>query len=298
VATLLKQNRIVVLILTALVFITYVNSLNNDFLSDDLAEIVQNPYVGNLWYAISAHPTGFIRPLIYWLCYHLTGLTPFLFRLTNVLFHLGSTILIFFILKQIHQSKKVAFLVASLFAVHPAIGEAVVWVSGGMYAQYTFFFLMSFWFYIRSAEKKLFYLLSSIFYLLSFMSHPVMPVALWLIFPLYELVYGNLRKDWLKALPFLVLAIVYVVVNFAALPERETTLHSVHYQDKGIDNVFVLVPIAVSSYLQLLVFPKDLTLYHSELAFGSIGYTIIIAVCLIFLGLLVLAFKKNKPIFF
>jgi len=293
---LLKQNRLYILILILLVFITYVNSLNNAFLSDDLPEIVQNPNVGNLLSAISTHPTGFIRPVIYWISFHIGGLIPFFFRITNVLFHLGSTILIFVILNRIHKSKKVAFFVASLFAVHPAIAEAVIWISGGMYAQYSFFFLLSLFFYIKEGRK--FYWWSMFCFLLSLMSHPVMPVALWLVFPLFELVFGNFKKNWLKALPFLLLSIAYIFVNLASLPERETTLHSVHYQEKGIDNMFVLVPIAVSSYLQLLIFPKGLTLYHSELAFSQLEFSIIIAVCLIFLALLFISFRKNKPIFF
>lgn len=287
-----------ILILAALVFVTYVNSLNNVFLSDDLAEIVNNPHVSDLGYQIATHPTGFIRPLIYWVCLMIAGLNPFLFRLTNVLFHLGSVLLIFAIITRLHQSKKLAFFVASLFAVHPAIGEAVVWISGGMYTQYAFFFLLSFYFYIRKTEKRFFYLLSSFLFLLSLMSHPVMPIALWLVFPLYELVYGNFKKNWLKALPFLALAICYVFVNFAALPERETTLQTVHYQEKGIDNPFVLIPVAIGSYFELLIFPKDLTLYHSELNFGPVAFSLIVAVTLAFIGALFWAFKSSKPIFF
>ncbi len=286
-----------ILILTALVFVTYVNSLNNVFLSDDLAEIVNNPHVTDLSYQITTHPTGFIRPLIYWLSISIAGLNPFLIRLTNILFHLGSVWLIFAIITKLHQSKKLAFFVASLFAVHPAYAEAVVWISGGMYAQYAFFFLLSFWFYIYSPAKK-YYLLSITSYLLSFMSHPVMPEALWLVFPLYELAYGNFKKNWLKALPFLILAVCYVFVNFSVLPERETTLQTVHYQEKGIDNPFMLIPVAIGSYFELLVFPKDLTLYHSELNFGPFVFSIIVAITLAFIGALFWAFKKNKPIFF
>src|SRR3989344_8645821 len=132
-----------------------------------------------------------------------------------------------------------------------------------MYPQYTFFFLLSFLFYILSEAKnsrssyilstkrRLFYFLSSIFYLLSFMSHPQMPLALFLIFPLWELCFGNLKKNWKKTIPFVGITIIYILIVLSALPERETTLQAVHYQEGGIDNPFVLIPIAITSYLEL-----------------------------------------------
>ncbi len=286
----------VLLLLFFLILATYINSLNNAFLSDDLAEIVQNPNIGS-FSSVLAHPYGAIRPILYWSIIHIGGLNQILFRLINVFFHIGSVFLIYLIFKHLY-SKKLALFVSAIFAVHPAISEAVVWISGGMYPQYTFFFLLSFLFYILSFKRKLFYLLSSIFYLLSFMSHPQMPLALFLIFPLWELSFGNLKKEWKKSIPFLIISIAYLLLSLGALPERETTLQTVHYQEAGIDNIFILMPIAVSSYFELTFFPKTLTLYHSELNFGPIQFIIRAILSILFLAAILLAFKKNKFIFF
>src|SRR3989338_1515497 len=116
----------ILLLLLFLVLITYFNSLNNAFLSDDLAEIVNNPKIGDLWYGIQTHPTGFIRPVIYWLAYTIGGLNPLLFRLSNILFHAGSVVLVFLTLNLLIKSRKIALFSAALFAVHPAIAEGVV----------------------------------------------------------------------------------------------------------------------------------------------------------------------------
>ncbi len=292
-----KKNLIYLLGLTLLTFLVYLNSLDNAFLSDDLPEIVNNPNISNLWYAISAHPVGFIRPLIYWLSYSIAGLNPVIFRLTNILLHLGSIYLIFAIVSFLH-SKKTAIFAAAVFAIHPLLVEPVIWISGGSYPQYSFFFLMSFLFYILSDKKRYFYLLSSIFYLLSFMSHPVMPASLILIYLLYEFVFGNLKKNWKKTIPFILILAIYAFINVISLPEREQTLQSVHYQERGIDNPLILVPLAVSSYLNLLFWPKDLTLYHSELNFNLISWSLIFGEFLLFLGLVGIFFKKNKVLFF
>lgn len=296
----LRQNLFILLLLLGLILITYGNSLNNAFLSDDLAEIVQNPNIGN-FSNIAAHPFGFIRPLLYWLVFHIGGLNPILFRSINIFFHIGSVFLVYTLLTLLY-SKRLSFFVAAIFVVHPAISEAVVWISGGMYPQYTFFFLLSFLFYILSAKRKLYYLLSIIFYLLSFMSHPQMPLALFLIFPLWEFAFGpptgGLKKNWQKSIPFLLISIVYVLVALGALPEREATLQSTHYQSGGIDNPFLLIPIAVTSYFELIFFPKTLTLYHSELYFSQIQFAIRLLITLIFLIGIFFSFKKNKFIFF
>ncbi len=293
----LKTNSLSLVMLACLVFVVYFNSLDNAFLSDDLPEIVNNPKVGDLWYGISSHPFGFIRLIFYWLAYQVAGLNQIAFRLMNVFLHLGSVFLVFAIILRLH-TKKIALFSSVIFAVHPVLTEGVSWISGGMYAQYTFFFLLSFLFYIYKERRNKFYFISVLFYLLSFMSHPVMPASLLLVFPLYELVFGNLRKNWIKAIPFAIIVVIYVLVNFAALPERESTLQSVHYQEKGVDNVFVLVPIAVTSYINLIFWPNDLTLYHSELGYDLTKFLIITAEFILFLSLISAAYFKKKHIFF
>lgn len=295
-----KENWLYLLILTALSLITYGNSLNNAFLSDDIAEIRDNPLIGDLGYAISSHPFGFIRLFFYWLAYHIGGLNPFFFRLINIGFHLGSIYLIYTILNLIYSNKKLSLIVASLFAVHPAISEAVVWISGGMYPQYTFFFLLSLLLYILAVTKNniKYYLVSIGSFLLGLMSHPQMPLPLFVIFPLYELVFGNFKKNWVKVIPYFILSIVYVFINLGALPERTTTLQSVHYQERGIDNPLILIPVAISSYLELTFWPKTLTLYHSELAFGQFEFAVRALITLIFLALTFISFRINKFVFF
>jgi len=292
----LRNNWPYFLILFILILITFANSLSNAFLSDDIAEIVQNPYIGQFSY-IFTHPFGFIRLILNWAVFHLAGLNPAFFRLINFGFHMASVFLLFTIVKML-SNQRVALFAAAAFTIHPAFAEAIVWISGGTYPQYTFFFLAALLFYIMSPKRKFFYPLSSIFYLLSFMSHPVMPLALFLVFPLFEFCFGNFKKNWAKTIPFFLIAIAYVFINLGALPERTTTLQSVHYQEKGIDNPLVLIPIAISSYLELLIFPKTLTLYHSELAFGSVQFGIRVVLTLLFLALLPLAFRKSRAYFF
>lgn len=292
----IKNHWVNLFILSVLVILTYAYFLNNAFVSDDIAEIAQKPEIAN-FSRILQYPFGPIRHIIYWTAVHIDGFNPWPFRLSNLIFHLLSSYLIYLILLIIYKSKKVALFASSLFAVHPAIAEAVLWISGGMYAQYTFFFLLSLCLYSLAENNRKIYWAAVITYLFSLMSHPVMPVSLFIIYPLYDFCFKQ-KINWIKAIPFLVLAMLYVFINLGALPERETTLHSVHYQERGIDNPLIQIPIAISSYTELLFFPKILTLYHSELAFNTISFVTRAFLSLVFFASLALAFKKNKPIFF
>ena len=291
------KTRFIIFGLILLVFITYFNSLNNVFLSDDLAEIVQNPNIGNLGHAISTHSFSFMRPVLYSLTYNIFGLNPVFFRLINILFHIGSVLVIFAIFKYLKKTN-LGILVASVFAVHPAIGEAVVWISGGMYPQYTFFFLLSFYLYIRGKDEKKYYWPSVFTFLLSFYGHPQMPTPLFVMFPLWELSFGNLKKNFIKTIPFFVIAVFYLFVSFGGLQERVSTLQSTHYQQLGKDNLLITLPISISSYFELIFWPKTLTLYHSELNFGHIEFIIRAALTVLFLAGILVAFKKHKFIFF
>ncbi|MBI2315272.1 tetratricopeptide repeat protein [Candidatus Daviesbacteria bacterium] len=292
----IKDHWLNFLLLIFLIFGVYTNSFNNAFLSDDLAEIVQNPRLGE-FSNIFTRPFGFIRLFLYWLAFHISGFSPFIFRFINIFFHTGSVILVY-ILFNLMVSKRIALFVAAIFAVHPAISEAVVWISGGGYPQYAFFFLLSFVSYILSKNSKTYYLLSIISFLFAFMSHPQMPMALFLVFPLWEFIFGNLRKNWLKTLPYLLLTIAFLLITLNYLSERETTLQTVHYQEKGMDNPLLLIIIAITSYFELIFFPKILTLYHSELNFGQIQFIIRSLITLIFSVGILVSFKKNKFIFF
>jgi len=282
-------------VLALLIFITYSNSLSNAFLSDDIAEIVNNKNLGSFSY-VTDHFYGFIRPLLNFLIFHLTGLNPFLFRFTNILFHIGTTWVIFGLVSYLY-SKKVAIFTALIFAVHPLLSEPIAWISGGLYPQYSFFFLLSFLLYILSKKKGGYYPWSILSFFLSIMSH----ISSLMLIPtliLYEIAFGSIKKSWKKLVPFLILSLLYGLFAYANLGERETTLTQIHYQERGVDNILITIPIAISSYLELLVWPKDLTIYHSELSFEPMNFIIRAVVLIVYLGAIVYGFFKNKVAFF
>lgn len=290
----IRQNWPYLALLSFLVFAVYLNTFDNAFVSDDKATFLEDPSINSFSYVLT-RPFSFVRALLYWFGYQLFGPTPFPFRFINLIFHLGNVFLIFALLKTL-SNRSVGIITALLFAVHPLLTEAVTWISGGAYSQAAFFMLLSFMFYIfRHIPNSLVWSLVSFF--LALQTQAVAAIFPAILF-LHELSQSKASINIKPIIPFIILSIIFFAISMLSVPERTQTLQTVHYQDQGIINPIISIPIIISSYLQLLFWPRDLTLYHSELTFTPITYAANVILTVLFLALVIYAFKKNKFIFF
>jgi tetratricopeptide (TPR) repeat protein len=297
-----KQNWKIFVFLAFLVLAVYFNSLGNDFVSDDIAGIKENPRINELSHFWS--PPYFninMRNLIIFLTHKIFGLNPIFYRLANIFFHFGSTWLIFTSVSFFFKSP-IPLFTASIFAVHPILTESVAWISGGQYSHAVFWALASFLTYIWSTKNKnnRIYLLSLFLFSLSlFISEKL------IVFPLILLLYevcqslDRLKTNWQKLAPFWLISGAWGLHLIGLLGFRTTTLETVHYQESGgVHNPLIQIPIAVSSYLQLIFYPKDLTLYHSEMTFSQLEYFFRLGALILFLATTVFFFKKDRRVFF
>lgn len=279
-----------------LVLFSYFNSMNNAFVSDDLSGIKHNPDIDNLKVVFSSF-IGSLQRFVYFIAYNLGGINPIYFRAFNILFHLGSTFSIFAILK-FSGKKNLAFLAAALFAVHPIFIESVTWISGMPYSMYSFFFLLSFVFYILKEYHPKFFYLSIVFFTLSVMSSEK-ATPLFLIFFLYEVCFGNLRINWKKIAPFAAASFVLVGILALRVEKRISDINATSYQNtEGLYNPLEQIPTAIANYLKLIFWPQKLSLYQTEMNFSSIQYTFFLIIFVGFLGLIFYGWKKNKSLFF
>lgn len=288
----------VLLFLAVTVFIVYANSLGNALVSDDIGSLVKDSRRGEFAYAIVQSALGFMRPLVLWVIYTLVHTTPWPYRLLNILFHLGSTFLVFKIVNKISDNKRLGFLSSILFATHPLLIEAVGWISGGTYSQYSFLLLFSFYFYLKLDQNSLKnWILTILFFLLT-VTTSEKAVVFPIILAVYEFAFGRLKKNWKKVLPFVLLDFIWVGFYLSMYKVRAATLATEHYVQSGIDNPLIQIPIAISSYLELIFWPQRLTIYHSEMLFSPMVFMVRLIVFLAFLGLIALSYKKNRTIFF
>lgn len=294
----LNLNWKIFLFLSIIVIFAYANSLGNNFVSDDIYAIVENKDIGD-FSKILRDSSNSIRPfshLIYFITYKIGGLNPIFFRSMNILFHLGNLLLVYTLLS-IVTKPKVAFFTSLIFAIHPILTESVTWIGGGSYPQYSLFFLISILAYILSTKNTKFYFASILSFLLS-LSINEKAISLPFVLLVYEISFGNLRQNWKKLVPFFVINIFWVFLLTLGIGRRIAEVETMGYEKSKMLNPLIQIPIAITSYLELIFYPISLTLYHSEMVFSFFQYVLRLGIFLVFLGIIVFSFFKNRFAFF
>jgi len=273
----LKSNWYIILGLVFLVFVIYANGFNAAFVSDDINFITKNPNLGNFNTLLSWPPNRPLAFFIIYLAHAVGGLNPIFYRLPNVFMQAGCAIAIFILISMMID-RKTAIFTSLIFAVHPILVESVTWIAGGSQAGLGLTFLLSFITYILSKKHKKLYILSFIFFLMS-MLFSEKAVSLILVFPLYEVAFGSLRKNW-EWIPYVCLGIGGVALLFWQLGGRMGGLETTNYVHPGFDNPFLKIPMSVSEYVRLIFWPNNLSLYRPDLSISWFEYFVRLGVTL------------------
>jgi len=295
---ILQNKWYIFLLLAIIIFLIYANSLNNDFISDDITYLVRNPKINSFEF-VTDTPLTITKAFINWITYKLFGLSPLAFRLVNIIFHILNSWLLF-ALTGILLNPAIAVLAVFIFAVHPIIVESVTWIGAGGYPMFFMFFLLSLLFYIRSPKKISFYIIS-IFLFIIMLATSEKSTPLFLCFITYEVTYGKISKNWHRIAPFVILSIFWLGMIFGPLKyaqNRITALNTNFYQEAGLDNPLLKIPIASTKYLELIVWPDKLSFYHSDFTFSRQLFFINISFGYILILLLIIFWIFNKRIFF
>ncbi len=276
----------------------YFLSLRNEFVSDDIGGILRNPAIGQ-FSSVFAEPLNFIQPLLNFIVYKTAGLSPFFFRIPNLLFHTG-TVLTLFLAVSMLFGIQIGFFSALLFAVHPLNSEAVVWISAASYTRYAFLLMAALLAYFISLSEKAkekkqgWYAVSFLFFLLALFSSEKA-----IIFPLvltsFHLADRSVRTHLKNMAPFFFGAIVFAIPHLFNIGGRIADTQLEYGADSQIlFNPFVQIPVAVSRYLSLAFFPHKLDFFHANLVLDLHSITLFG----ISLVLLVILFIKYRPAFF
>jgi len=292
----IKNHRWEILGLLFLIFIVYANSVNNEFLSDDIGTIVKNKNLDNINYIFQSFPPS-LRSIFYFLINKFLGKIPQPFRILNIAFHCGSTLLVFLFLS-ILIKPLTGLIAAVIFAVHPLLIESVAWISGGLYCQYTFFILLGLILFLLSQKNKKLYWCSMVAFFLSLASSEKAMVFPFLLLLLVIAHPDNFKNKKQFIAPF-ILGLTWVGFYMTKIPQRLSDLQTQYYQEKASINLLRLIPISLTSYLKLIFWPKDLSFYHSEASFTTLEYIICLVVFFSLSGIVAYSFfKKKKEIFF
>jgi protein O-mannosyl-transferase len=158
-----RQARWVCVALIAANLIVYASAWHHGFVNyDDDDYVTTNPVVlrGLTWHGVAwAFTTGYAvnwHPLT-WLSHmldvQLYGLDPGLHHLTNLLFHIVNTLLLFGLLHRMTRALGRSAFVAGLFAVHPLHVESVAWVAERKDVLSTLFWMLTLWAYVGYVKR-------------------------------------------------------------------------------------------------------------------------------------------------
>jgi len=313
-----------VFIVFALSVVVYLNAIPNGFVIDDLSQVVNNQWIRNVKYipdifsssvwSFEGRDSNYYRPLmhIFYMCvYHIAGLKPWVYHLVNVLFNSSVCILVLLTSSRLfHTYKTPSFFgyfslplaVTILFSSHPIHTEAVAWVAGILDLSFTFFYLLSLYFYMRSRQGyNTDYIISvASFFLSTLCKEPALTLPAILVAYDYVVEDGSRKSlDLLKRyIPYIVVSVIYVYMRYMALKGFAPVKLPV---DMGLYQYVINIVVLFSDYLGKLLLPIDLNIWHVFSPIDTLVSVIVIISILvsgIFLALVWISFSKNKLVFF
>ncbi|MBU2214080.1 tetratricopeptide repeat protein [Patescibacteria group bacterium] len=305
------MTRRALLFLALVTFLTYAPSLGNDFVTyDDDLLVYQNPNVLKFTPQTIAEVFTTYDPELYvpitLMSYQLErvffGLNPFIFHLTNLLLHIGSVLLVFWIALKLvpYRSQQHAFWIAlttsALFALHPINTEAVAWIAARKDILSGFLFFLSFALYLKFSEsqKRRDYILSIVtfaFALGAKVSVIFLPVVL-----LFADWFVGRSMDWkiLKdKVPFFLLSLIFGII---ALLGKQSQIAGLTLVEQ-----ILLAAKGVSFYIWKLVWPTELSIFHPQsypIETTSPGLIVPLIVLVLLIMVALFALPKRSVIFF
>ncbi|MFH1414386.1 MAG: tetratricopeptide repeat protein [Candidatus Omnitrophota bacterium] len=262
-----------IVILIAVSFGIYANSLSGDFLVDDTSAILENERIHDLKLYFSKY-FGFriniLSELAWLFIWHFAGPNPFYYHLFNVFVHVGCVILVFILCDLLFENLALSFLSSLIFALHPIHTEAVSWISGGHYAFSSLFFITALIFYIK-AEKSLLNLTLSVIIFALCLSTGNAAATLPIMYILYDLFFRkqNAQSSSLRRLRVLILSIILVTSSIFVVTYliRRNEFTRIIFYYRG-PHYLIVIAKAFVYYLKLLYLPLARGLYH-PFAFDS-----------------------------
>lgn len=205
---------------------------------------------------------------------------------TNVVLHVCNSLLVFLVFRKLLQDRVGAWIIAFLFALHPMHVEAVAWIACRKDVLYTFFFMLSWYTYLRysnhsTSRKWLWYAVSFLLFLASGFSKiqaVTMPVVLLLSDLLRQKTMD--RNRFIDKLPFLAGALAFggyaigsssLVADKYAVPVTLGT--KIIYSFQAFTD-YVVKAILPVNQMAIYAFPKpDNSMYMILLVSGVILFS-------------------------
>ncbi len=305
------------LLITICIVIAYLPTFSGEFLFDDYLLIVNNPYTKTMHSPLSylfqedgvtsecefeGFHTGYYRPLLnlsYSIDHVLWGLNAPGFRTTNVFLHILSCFVLFHFLQFLIKDRYAALWVTLIFALHPVNTESVSWIISRNNILATLFSLSSLLFYIKGWEggNLLNWVTSVLTFALGILSKELGLMVLPVFFLYQRLVSpkkGNIRKELLSYLPFIIVLAAYFLLRKAVLSSFSSPL-----QMGDLWQSVYFAPYIILWNLRLIFLPYGLHSFVVDYPSTYLSWEFFTGLCYIgLLGVFVWKQRKNSIVIF
>ena len=312
-----------ILIMLALTFATlavYWQLQYHEFTSYDDPWYVGNPIVRNglSWEGIrwafqstaatNWHPMAWLSHM---LDFQLFGKQPSAHHLTNLFFHLASTLLLFLTLKEMTAAFWRSAFVAAMFALHPLHVESVAWVAERKDVLSAFFWFLTMAVYVEYAKRPARgkYLAALFIYILGLMAKPILvtlPFVLLLLdfWPLRRIpsaaierhrIWLAIRLLLLEKIPFFACSLFSSVITYYVQQEggAVSSLQIVPINVR-ITNAF----ISYAEYLDKTVWPRELAVFYPYPERILLSKALGAALIVIFISIIAIYLMRRAPYLF
>ena len=292
--------------LAVIILLIYANGLNTPFQSDDERHVYGTPQITNVGFytQISNIRYRHINGLSFALNYHWGQENPFGYHLINILIHICSTFLVFYIARLTIENstpwgrdaaQKIALFTTLLFGLHPIQTETVTYISGRPGGLAGLFYFLSFLFFILGSMKTpavprpILYLLSLTVFFLAVLSKEN-AITLPVVIIIYDLCLMK-GLSWSSFRSRLGFYLCYPLLAGAAFFISPHMFNAIQGFSRKVNFTFGLVQLDLLKYpLKLFLFPINLTFEYdflTRVSWASLFASIAIVFLCVFL-----AFKK------
>ena len=263
--------------LALLVFAAYYPALFAGFVWDDKVFLDAPPIstfagLADIWFTPgSLEFEGHYWPLVYttfWLEHKLWGFTPFPFHLSNIILHGANSFLLWRLLARLEVPG--AWLIAAVFALHPAHVEAVAWIIARKDLLATFFYLLAAHRYLcfRATSSGGIYLAVLVFFTAGMLSKSfviTLPAAM-LIWVWWR--HGRVvGRDVMQVVPLLALGfaiIVFDMIHYLARADLD-------FEYSAVERVLIASK-ALWFYASKLLWPDPLLVIYPLWEVDAVGW--------------------------
>ena len=275
--SLLPKKLIVYLVLTALTLAVFGQVYQFDFVTfDDPVYVTDNLNVQSgltakaVRWAFSTTHAEFWHPLT-WLSLmldnQLYGLNAGGYHVTNLLLHILSTLLLFWLFNRMTGAIWKSAFVAALFALHPLHVETVVWITKRKDVLNTFFSMLTLCLYVYYAEKPAIkrYLLILLCFACALMSKPMAVTlpAVMLLLDYWPLKRFERQKESLlswqfrEKAPLFILSFIFTMITILAQYNKHIKI-----VDHPLDSRLANAVVSFVLYLEKTFWPEGLAAFY------------------------------------